>query len=70
MNKGLWIARKNHLFCTIKKVSDGYGGDEEKFLESHFLEVLDMYPGEQIEIPIVFYEKMVKELNFYTRKLW
>lgn len=68
MNKGLWIARKNHLFCLIRKVSNGHGGDESEFISQHFCEVLKSYPDDAIEKPITCYEEMVEQLRYYPKK--
>lgn len=69
MNRGLWIARKNHLFCLIRKVSIGYGGDEEEWLKQHFLEVLAAHPDEKIEEAITCYEEMITQIPFYPWKI-
>jgi len=68
LNKGLWIARKNYLYCLIKKVSDGYGGDDVDFLNQHFNEVLKAYPDEHLEVAITCYTEMVEKLKYYTHQ--
>lgn len=68
MNKGLWIARKNHLCCLIKHVSDGHGGDDLEWLRGHCKEVIAFYPGDKIEEAISCYEEMVKQLNNYPER--
>ncbi len=65
MNKGLWIARKNYLYCLVKKVSDGYGGDDEEFFKRNFAELVDSYPGELIEYAIACYAEMVNEIKYF-----
>lgn len=65
MNKGLWIARKNHLCCLIRRVSDGHGGDDIEWLRQHCKEVLEAYSGEKIEEAILCYEEMVMQLQYY-----
>lgn len=71
MNKGLWIARKNHLICIIKRISDNYGGDDQEWLKGHYLELLERYQGEDIETPIAVYQKIIDEhvhtINGWTR---
>lgn len=67
MNKGLWIARKNHLCCLIKKVSDGHGGDDVEWLRGYCREVLYAYPDEKIEDVINCYTEMVDNLRFYYK---
>ncbi len=66
MNKGLWIARKNYLFTLIRKLSDGYGGDDLSWLKGHFMDVLELYQGERIEEAIACYEELVEQLKYYT----
>ena len=68
MNKGLWIARKNHLICIVKKLSDGHGGDEKEWLNGHCIAVLEMYPGDDIEIAIKCYEECIKDLRYYRHR--
>lgn len=68
MNKGLWIARKNHLFCIIKKLSDGSGGDDLEFIKRHSMEVLELYPGELIEEAIACYEELIGQLHLVKNK--
>lgn len=65
MNKGLWIARKNHLLCLIKKVSDGFGGDDFVNLQSHCKEVIESHPGELIEEAIACYTEQVELMRYY-----
>jgi len=65
MNKGLWIARKNHLFCLIKKVSKAFGGDEEKDVKLHFEQVIDTHPDEKIEDAIESYTRVLRNISFY-----
>ncbi|HYD89896.1 MAG TPA: hypothetical protein VEA37_00220, partial [Flavobacterium sp.] len=62
MHRALWIARKNHLCCLIKKVSDGHGGDEVEFLRQHCKDILAQYPNEHIEEAIRCYEHMINQL--------
>ena len=69
MNKGLWIARKNHLFCLIKKLSDGHGGDDKEWLREHCEQVVAAYPGEHIEEAISCYEDMVRQLKYYPERM-
>lgn len=69
MNKGLWIARKNYLFCIIKKLSDGSGGDDTELLKGHCMEVLELYPGELIEEAISCYEELVSKLHYQSRSV-
>mgnify|MGYP001592754202 CR=1 FL=1 len=66
MNRGLWIARKNYLLCLIKKVSDGYGGDDPAWLKQHSSEVLEMCEGEKIEMAVDCYSQLVNELKYYS----
>lgn len=68
VNKGLWIVRKNHLGCLIKKISDVYGGDEPSWLREHFKEVLEAYPDERIEEAIICYTEMVEQLKYYSKR--
>ena len=68
MNRGLWIARKNHLCCLIRRLSDGHGGDDIKTLSAHYMEVLEAYHDEQIEIAIKCYEEMVEKLKYYPER--
>ena len=68
MNKGLWIARKNHLCALIKKVSDGHGGDDVEWLREHCRQVLDMCPDEKIEEAIICYTEMVEQLVLYRKE--
>jgi hypothetical protein len=68
MNRGLWIARKNHLCCLVKKVSDGHGGDDVEDLRQHCKELLEAYPGEKIEEAITCYEEMVRQLQYYPER--
>lgn len=69
MNKGLWIARKNHLCCIIKKISDAYGGDDPEWLKGHYMELLERYQGEDIETPIETYQKIIDEY-IHTANGW
>lgn len=64
MNQGLWIARKNRLWTLVKKVSDGYGGDDIEFVKVHFQQVLDMSPGENIEEAIYCYSDLVEKIKY------
>lgn len=68
MHKALWIARKNHLYATIKKLSDSHGGDDIEWLREHCKWVLSDFPGERIEEAINCYEELVKELDFYPKR--
>ena len=68
MNRGLWIARKNYLCCLIKKVSDGFGGDDIDFLRFHCEEVIDAFPGEEIEKALVCYLEMVEQIKYYKEE--
>lgn len=63
MNKGLYIARKNYLFCLIQRLSDMCGGDDKEWLKDYYSEVLDMYPDDRIEEAIEEYKFMIKELK-------
>jgi hypothetical protein len=63
MNRGLWIARKNYLCVLIKKISDGYGGDEIEFLGQHCKEVIETHPDELIENAIFCYQEMANQLK-------
>ena len=65
MNKGLWISRKNHLCILIKKVSDGFGGDDIEFVRQHCKEVLEVHQDEKIEEAIDCYKKIVNSLELY-----
>ncbi len=69
MNKGLWIARKNHLCCIIKEISDNYGGDDREWLKGHCMEILERYQGEEIETPIDVYQKIL-DSHVYTFNGW
>lgn len=66
MNKVLWITRKNYLCAMIKKISDGYGGDEIEWLRAHCREVLETFPNESIEEAIRCHEEIVKQIKYYT----
>lgn len=66
MNRGLWIARKNYLCTLIKKLSDGYGGDDIVFLRQHCMEVIDAHPDEKIEEAIACYQQMIEKLKYYN----
>lgn len=68
MNRGLWITRKNHLCCLIKKVSEGHGGDNLEFLRQHCKEVLEAFQGEKIEEAISCYQEMTEKLIFYRER--
>lgn len=68
MNKGLWIARKNHLCCLIRNVSEGHGGDDIEFLRQHCREVIETCPDEKIEEAITCYEEMAKQLCYYPKR--
>lgn len=68
MNRGLWIARKNHFCCLVKKVSEKYGGDDIEFLRQYCREVLEEYPAEKIEEAITCYEEMVEQLKYYSER--
>lgn len=63
MNRGLWIARKNYLFCLIKKVSDHHGGDTREDLTLHCNQILDLHPDELIENAIECYRQCVEQLK-------
>ena len=69
MNKGLFIARKNHLYCVIKKLSDGCSGDSIDVIKTHFNEVLEAYPDDAIEDAIKCYEEMVDKLKYYPERI-
>lgn len=64
MNKGLWISRKNYLCSLIKKVSDGFGGDDIEFLRQHCSEVIARHSDDKIEDAIACYEDMVEQLQW------
>lgn len=68
MNKGLWIARKNHLWFLIKKLSDGHGTDDPEWLRIHFSEVLEACPDEKIEEAIACYTELVGKLRYYSER--
>lgn len=68
MNKGLWIARKNYLFTLIKKVSDGYGGDDAEFLRKYYNEVIESHKGELIEDAISGYQDMIESLKYNKKE--
>lgn len=57
------MARKNHLCCLIKKVSEFHGGDDIEFIRQHCKEVLDAHPEEEIEKAINCYLEMSKHLK-------
>lgn len=63
MNRGLWIARKNHLCCLIKAVSEGHGVDDNEFFMQHCREVLEAHPDESIEGAIKQYQEIVDQLG-------
>ncbi len=63
MNKGLWIARKNHLCCLIKKVSDGQGSDDIEWLREYCKEVIAAHPDEKIEDAIILFTEMLEGLS-------
>ncbi len=65
MNKGLWIARKNYLLMLVKKVSDGFGGDDLTVFQTHCVQLLEAHKDERIEEAIACYTKMVEQLKFF-----
>ena len=67
MNRGLWISRKNHLLCLIKKASELCGGDGIDFLNEHCAQIIESHADEKIEVAIDCYAKMVEELQKYSR---
>jgi hypothetical protein len=67
MNRGLWIARKNHLLCLIRKVSELEGGDDPEWFKQHCLEVVESHPEEQIEVAISYYAGMIQQLINYPK---
>ncbi len=67
MNKGLWIARKNHLCTLIRAVSEGHGDFDIESIRQHCKEVIDVHPGEEIEKAIACYQEMVDQLKFLRR---
>lgn len=68
MNKGLRTARKNYLWCLIKKVSNVYGGDDMEVLKHHCKEGIDVYPEEKIAQAITCYFEMSKLMNYYSER--
>lgn len=68
MNKGLWIARKNHLWCLIKKVSDGHGGDDITWLRKVFNEILESHPDERIEEAVNCFTLLAEQLKYYKHR--
>ena len=68
MNRGLWIARKNHLCNLVRKVSEGYGGDDIEFLRQCCSELIAIYHDESIEEAIDCYEEIMEELTRYNNK--
>lgn len=65
MNKGLWIARKNHLWCLILRVSNRHGGDDPKWLKQYFEEILESHSGEKIEEVIACFSDLVERTKDY-----
>lgn len=65
MNRGLWIARKNYLLILIKKVSDGHGGDDKEFFDTHCEQVILSSDGDKIEDAIAAYEDCLSQLKYY-----
>ena len=60
MNKGLWIARKNYLFCLMRKVFEANGGDNVEVFKQNFEETLAAHDGEKIEAAIACYKKIIE----------
>jgi hypothetical protein len=58
MNHGLWIAKKHVLIGLIKKVSDGYGGDDVEWLKDYCREVLEAHPDEKIDEAIACFRSL------------
>lgn len=67
MNSSLWFARKNYLYSLIRRISYGYGGDDNTFLDKHCQETIANHPDEKIEEAIACYEGLIESLK-YKRK--
>ncbi len=65
MHHALWTARKNYLYTLVKKVSKGFGGDDNEFLIEHFEEIIKTHQEEKIEEAIRCYEQMAEQIKNY-----
>lgn len=68
MNYGLWIAKKRVLFGLIRKVSDGYGGDDTEWLKGYCKEVLEAHPDELIDEAILCFTELADQLRYVPRR--
>jgi Asp-tRNA(Asn)/Glu-tRNA(Gln) amidotransferase B subunit len=41
MNRAVWLVKKNQIIALIKKISQHYGGDDEKWLKDYCEEVIE-----------------------------
>lgn len=64
MNRGIWIAKKNHICSLIKKISDHYGGDDIEWLRGYAKEVIELSTGEDIERVLNCFLLVDKSLRF------
>lgn len=66
MNHAEWKAKRFELFTYIKKVSDGWGGDEIEWLRAYAQDVLDN--NGNIDMALACFRDLIEQLRYLPTK--
>jgi hypothetical protein len=61
MNKGLWVARKNYLICTVRQLCELKGREDSDYVAKVISELLSIYADDRIEEAITCYEELLEQ---------
>lgn len=62
-----WIDQRNELCDLIKKISDGYGGDDKDWLMSYVRDIIEKNKND-LEVPLMCFRELAEQLKYYPDK--